>query len=167
MIKRSFIGLAKPQLEYDPIAARLPEIKNIPTPKKVTLFLDKPYNLKDSILLKTGDKVKTGQKLSYSKNSNVYVTSTVTGTISSVYPFAGDYGTRYTAVSINVDAKEEIDDQFQSQASQQTLVTAENFLAGMPGNPSFKIFSDPQKPIHTIMVCAVERDLLLNTNQYV
>ena len=92
MVKRSFIGLKKPRLKYDPVDARQPELKNIPTPNKVTLLLDKPYNRRDSILFRTGDTVKTGQKLSYSDAGDAYVTSTVTGTISAISSFVGDYG---------------------------------------------------------------------------
>lgn len=76
MLKRSMIGFKKPRLEYDPVETRLPELKNIPTPNKVTLLLDRPYNRKDSILFSTGDTVKTGQKLSYSETGDAYVTST-------------------------------------------------------------------------------------------
>ncbi|MFH1992015.1 MAG: 4Fe-4S dicluster domain-containing protein [Pseudomonadota bacterium] len=167
MVKRSFIGLKKPRLKYDPVDARQPELKNIPTPNKVTLLLDKPYNRRDSILFRTGDTVKTGQKLSYSDAGDAYVISTVTGTISAISSFVGDYGRMYTAVTIDVADSEESDDVFRTQTVQPALDTAKNFLAGAPGNPSFKFLSDPEKPIHTLIICGVDRDLLITTNQYV
>jgi len=167
MIKRSFIGLAKPLIEYQALDVTPLEPQEIPTPKKVTLFIDRPYNHRDSILLNIGDQVKTGQKLSYSEDSDAYVISTVTGTISSISSFIGDYGKAYTAISIDVDENEETDDQFKELIEDPTLDTASNYLSGVPGNPCFKIFSDPERPINTIIVSGVDCDLLITTNQYV
>lgn len=167
MIKRSFIGLAKPVIRYEALDVRVPEPPLIQPSEKVTLFLDQPYFVKDSILFKTGDQVKTGQKLSYSKESDAYVISTVSGTISSVASFAGSYGKTYTAITINTADNEELDDQFKDAAAAPTLDIAADFLTGIPGNPDFKIFIDPEKPINTIIVCGVDRDLLITTNQYV
>lgn len=167
MIKRSFIGLAKPWMEYEALDITQPEPKKIPTSKKATLLLGRPYDHKDSILFNIGDKVKTGQKLSYSEDSDAYVISTVTGTVSSISSFIGDYGKSYTAISIDVDENEETDDQFKAPAGDPTLDNAINYLTGAPGNPSFEIFSDPEKSINTIIVCGVDGDLLITTNQYV
>lgn len=167
MIKRSFFGLAKPRIEYEVLDARQAKPGVIPIPKRVRLLIDHPYDHRDSILFKVGDRVKTGQKLSYSENSDGYVVSSVTGTISSISLFAGDYGASYTAVSIDVDENEETDPQFEAFAADPTLDTVINFLSGVPGKPSFKIFSDPEKSINTIIVCGVDTDLLITTNQYI
>ncbi|MDX2496430.1 MAG: 4Fe-4S dicluster domain-containing protein [Desulfobacterales bacterium] len=167
MIKRSFIGLTKPILKYEALDVKTPEPTIIQEPKKVSLLIDRTYGFKDTILLKSGDTVKTGQKLSVSENSDAYVISTVTGKISSIETLAGDYGKTFTSVSIEVDENEEIDDQFKTLAADPTLDSAGNFLSGVPGKPSFKIFSDPEKPINTIIVNGVDRDLLVGTNQYV
>ena len=161
MIKRSFIGLTKPMLKYEALDVRTPEPTIIQEPKKVSLFLDKTYGFKDSILFKIGDKVKTGQKLSFSENSDAYVISSVTGKISSIETLTGDYGKTFTSVSIDVDDNEEIDDQFKTLAAEPTLDSANNFLSGIPGKPSFKFFSDPEKPINTIIVNGIDRDLLV------
>ena len=166
MIKKSFIGLAKPLIEYQPLDVTPPEPQKIPTSKKITLLLDHPYDHKDSISFNIGDQVKTGQKLSYSEDSDAYVISTVTGSISSISSFAGDYGKSYTGISINVDENEDTDNQFKELIADPTLDTAINYLAGIPGNPSFQVFLDPEKPINTIIVCGVDRDLLITTNQY-
>jgi len=167
MIKRSFIGLAKPVLQYEALDVRAPEPTIIQPSKKVTLFLDQPYFVKDPILFKIGDQVKSGQKLSYSENSDAYVISTVSGAISSVASFAGDYGKTYTAITIDTVDNEQIDDQFKASASEPTFDIAADFLDGVPGRPDFKLFSDPDKPINTIVVCGVDGDLLVTTNQYV
>jgi electron transport complex protein RnfC len=167
MIKRSFIGLSRPVLQYEALDVRTPEPSVIHPSKKVTLFLNQPYFVKDSILFKVGDRVQSGQKLSYSENSAAYVVSTASGTISSIASFAGNYGKTYTAVTINTDDNEDFDDHFKALAAKPTLDDAANFLAGVPGSPDFKIFFDPEKPINTIVICGVDSDLLVTTNQYV
>ncbi len=166
MIKKSFFGSAKPMLEYDVLDITAPEPKIIPASKNVTLFLNQTYNFKDSILFKPGDTVKTGQKLVYAESSKAYAVSPVTGKIVSIAAFAGDYGQTYTAVTINVDENEEIDDQFKTLSAEPSLEVAADFLSGAPGNPCFNTFTDPEKPIHTIIICGVDRDLLMTTNQY-
>ena len=60
MIKRSFIGLAKPLMEYEALDITQLEPKKIPTSKKATLLLGRSYDNKDTILFNIGDKVKTG-----------------------------------------------------------------------------------------------------------
>ncbi len=166
MIKQSFIGLAKPRIEYEVLDMGQPEPQLIQPSEKITLFLEKSPVRNDSILFNIGDKVKTGQKLSYSTDPDTYVIASVTGTISSISTFAGDYGKSYTAISIDVDENEELDDQFAELAANPTLDTARNFLSGMPGSPSFKAFSETDASIHTIIICGVDRDLLITTNQY-
>ena len=167
MIKQSFIGLAKPRVEYEVLDSAQPEPNIIPAPKKVTLFLDKSRVRNDSLLVGIGDEVKTGQKLSYSGNPDAYVIATVTGTVSAIFSFAGDYGKSFTAISIDVDENEETDDQFAELAADPTLDTAKNFLIQIPGNPSFGLFSDALESIHTIIICGVDLDLLITVNQHV
>ena len=89
MTKISFFGLAKPRIGYQALDAEQTEPGLIPTAKKVSLLLDKPYDHRDSMLFNVGDRVKTGQKLSYSEDSAAYVISTVTGTIASISQFKG------------------------------------------------------------------------------
>ena len=52
MIKRSFIGLTKPLLKYDALDVKTPAPLVIQPSKKVTLFLDKAFNFKDTLLFK-------------------------------------------------------------------------------------------------------------------
>ncbi|MBL6971929.1 MAG: 4Fe-4S dicluster domain-containing protein, partial [Desulfobacterales bacterium] len=68
---------------------------------------------------------------------------------------------------IEVDENEETDDQFPELAADPTLDTAKNFLTQIPGNPSFGLFSDAAESIHTIIICGVDRDLLITVNQHV
>ena len=86
MIKRSFIGLTKPLIEYETLDITPPKPTDISLSSRAILFLDRPYDPKDSTLLNIGDKVKTGQKISLAENNDTYVISSVTGTISSKEP---------------------------------------------------------------------------------
>jgi len=167
MIKRSFIGLTKPLLKYEALDVKTPESSVIQPSKKVTLFLDKAFDFKDTILFNIGDKVKTGQKLSYSENSDAYVISTVTGTISSIASFNADYGKTYTAITIDVSENEEIDEQFSTLVKEPTLDTVKDYLAFIPGNLPAGLFpsTDTSPPIETIVISGVDRDLFITTNQ--
>jgi electron transport complex protein RnfC len=169
MIKRPFFSLTKPRIETRPLELTAPEPRKISPTQNVTLFLESPYDpsgIRDTVAIAKGETIKAGQKLSLSGDSNTYVVSTVTGTVSSVTSFLGDFGRSYTAIAIDVSEEEERDDEFEKVAGDPSMETAERFLAGLPGNPSFKSFSDPDRPIHTIVVCGVDADLLLTTNQY-
>ena len=167
MIKRSFIGLTKPLLKYEALDVKTPEPSVIQPSKKVTFFLDKAFDFKDTILFNIGDKVKTGQKLSYSENSDAYVISTVTGTISSIAPFNADYGKTYTAITIDVSENEEIDEQFSTLVKEPDIDTVKDYLAFIPGNLPAGLFpsNDTSPPIETIVISGVDRDLFITTNQ--
>jgi electron transport complex protein RnfC len=167
MIKRSFIGLTKPLLKYEALDVSTSEPSVIQPSKKVTLFLDKAFDFKDKILFNIGDEVKTGQKLSYSENSDTYVISTVTGTISSIAPFNADYGKSYTAITIDVSENEEIDEQFSTLVKEPNIDTVEDYLAFIPGNLPAGLFpsTDTSPPIETIVISGVDRDLFITTNQ--
>jgi electron transport complex protein RnfC len=171
MIKRSFIGLIKPRMTYQAIELTPPEPEKIPIPKQATLLLSEPYDpfgQKKSVQLKKGDPIKTGQKLSLYEDSDAYVISSVTGTISAVSAFIGDFGKSYTAISIEVAEDEEIDEQFSAFVKDPTLETIKNFLTFIPGNLPSIIFSPDQSssPIDTIVIRGVDRDLLITTNQH-
>jgi H+/Na+-translocating ferredoxin:NAD+ oxidoreductase subunit C len=171
MIKRSFIGLIKPRMMYQAIETTPPEPKKMTAPRQVTLLLNEPYDpfgQKKSVQLKKGDPIKTGQKLSIYKDSNAYAVSSVTGTISALSSFTGDFGRSFTAISIDVGEKEEMDKQFSDLVKDPTLETLKNFLAFIPGNLPDVILSPERSstPIETIIICGVDRDLLITTNQH-
>ena len=165
MIKRSFIGLLKPRLEYGSVADT-PSLKQIPTPKEITLLSNCPFD-KKNLLFKKKATVKTGQKLLLYKESDEYVVSSVTGQVSSISSYTGDFGRSYTAITIEVADDEEIDDEFKDISKDASLETIKNFLAFAPGNPPVKLFSDKDKSINTIVVCCADSDLLITTNRYI
>lgn len=171
MIKRSFFGLAKPRFEYKTLPDKLPEPEKISCSENVTLLLSTfPEQTDGTLSVKEGDKIKTGQKLFFTNNDDKYVISSVTGTISSISSFTGDFGASYTAVSINVSDNEEIDEQFEKYAKTQSPNTADTvngFLACVPGNLPVNLLINPEKPIKTIVISGCDNDLLVYTNQYI
>jgi len=168
MIKRSIIGLTKPLLKYDMLDIRAPEPTIVQPSKKVTLFLNKAFDFKDKLLFKIGDKVKTGQKLSYSENSDAYVISSVTGTISSIAPLNADYGKKYTAITIDISVNEEIDDHFSTRIKEPNLDTVKDYLGFIPGNLPAGLFpsTNTSTSIETIVITGVDRDIFITTNQH-
>ncbi len=167
MIKKTFVGLLKPRLEYDIISATYKEPEIIPSPKKVTILSDTSFERADSVQLKVGDKVKTGQKLVPVIDSEDYVISTVTGTISSISNYTGNFGRAFTSISIDVDDIEEIDEQFGEISNKPDLANAVDFLGSVPGGLPLNILNDPEKDINRIVICGMDQDLMLTTTQYV
>jgi electron transport complex protein RnfC len=165
MIKRSFIGLAKPQLKYESLEDT-PSLKQIPTSKEITLLSNYPFN-KKNLLLKKKALVKTGQKLLLYNESDEYVVSSVTGHVSSISSYTGDFGRSCTAITIEVADDEEIDDEFKDISEDASLETIKNFLAFAPGNPPVKLFSDKDKSINTIVVSCADSDLFITTKKYI
>ena len=159
MIKRSFLGLVKPALQYNLVPD---SVQEIPVPRKVVLLLKASANGGPHGTLKVGDSVKTGQRLCASPDSTEYVISSVTGTISAIAPYVGTLAEKYTAITIDAGGQDEWDDEFDKTPS---LDTALKFFQFAPGNPCFKPFADPEKTIKTIVINGLDEDLLLTANQ--
>jgi H+/Na+-translocating ferredoxin:NAD+ oxidoreductase subunit C len=167
MIKRSFFGLAKPSLEYEALPDKLSKPEKITGSKNVTHLLNaRPEQSDRTLSVKKGDKIITGQKLFFT-HDDAYTISSVTGTISSISSFPGDFGASYTAVSINVSDNEEIDEQFEKCDKTPSLETVKDFLACVPGNLPINLLLNSEKPIKTIVISGCDNDLLVYTNQYI
>ncbi len=166
MVKRSFFGLAKPRFEYEPAVGMPVKPEKISVPKKVTLFFKETCTC-GTALIKCGDKVRTGQKLSLYENSENYVIASVTGTVSALCPYTGDFGKSYTAVCIDTAEQEEPDKTFEEAAKLASLDTAKNFLACVPGISCACAFSAPAGTVKTLVVCGIDKDLLMITNPYI
>ena len=141
--------------------------QTVPSPKQATVYFDGLTDNKDSPMLKERDSVKTGQKLLLSESSEIYTISSVTGTVTSIYPYTGDFGGQYTAVVIDRSEDEKIDEEFASVYENPTLENAANFLCNTPGKPRLELFSNTEKPIHTMVVYGLDSDVLVATNQYI
>ncbi len=163
MIKKSFFGLAKPRIEYDDIG-RVSDPIVVPIPKKVTLLAKKQPEGNNSILLTVGDKVKTGQKLTVYSDNNEYIIATVTGKIASILPYSGDMGKQYSAVTIQAEGDEEIDDEFTGTPSTASI---SEYLACIPGTLPKNLFSDSGQSIKIIAVTGMDPDMSVSSWQYI
>ena len=163
---RSFFGFSKPCFEYELLTDTLPVPEEIAAPATVTLLLPEALEKLDSGLIKIGDKVKTGQKLVLHEKSGACVISSVTGTISSITPFIGDFSKIFTAIAIDVDQEEIIDQQFEGLCQEPTLETLKNFFSFVPGAPPLKDLCDSANPPKSIIIYGGDTDLLISTNLY-
>lgn len=168
MIKKPFFGLGKPKLKYSVIEKQGQDsIKEIPLPDKVTLFLRDADIKKDDLVSKVGDKVKTGQKLMLIKESKAYLISTVTGTITAISDYTDYLDKIYPTISIDVAQENQQDDEFNKTGKTPTAENALEFLNCLPGNPDFTSLLNIDRPLNTIIINGMDKDLLITTNQIV
>lgn len=167
MLKKSFLGWSVPRIEYEVLPARLPDPEHVAASNAVTLLHPKTNQQNGPALFRVGDMVNTGQKISLFADDPAYVIATATGRISSISPFAGDYGKSYLAITVNIADNEVVDSEFETVVQNPTLENAINFLAFAPGKPPLDIFADPQHNIRTIVINSVDSDLLIGTNQFI
>lgn len=172
MIKRPFFNLSKPNLDLGKLTGKIPEVNRLTPAGQVRLYLPATLAKGQISALAVGQSVKTGQKLSLSDDSAAYVIASVTGTISALGPYSGDFGRTYTEITIDVAGpkgsgeSEELDDAFKTNAKEPDLEKAKAFLACIPGGSPFEALSDAERPIETIVVLGLDQDLLVATTQY-
>ena len=165
MIKRSFFGFTTPRIQYLPIPGNVAAPAVSKQPESVTLLVPFPAGKMDGQSAPKGLRVKTGQKISLAAAPGAYGIASLSGTLSSIERFPGEAGQEYTAVTITASGDEILDDAFASKC-EPTLEIAAAFLACLPGAPSFEAFTNPQKPIHTIIISGMDADLLVMSAQY-
>jgi electron transport complex protein RnfC len=168
MINKPFFGLGKPKLKYPVVETQEQDaVKEIPIPSRVTLFLDDHNGMTEGLSIKSGDEVRTGQKLKLMEDDKSYVISSVTGTITGISQYKGYLGKTYAAISIDTAQEEQWDDQFKGFNQKPALENALQFLHFLPGGPGFMSILDTQPPLHTIIINGVDKDLLVSTNQLI
>ncbi len=166
MTKKPFWGFGNPHLEHTPLPAGLERPELVPLPQTMTLIHRRPAQDKAVPVLKLGDAVQTGQKLSLYGNAD-YVTSPATGKIAALSTAPGSFGRSETAVAIAADPQDIFDGEFDSTCRTPSLELARMFLSSVPGQPDLGRLADPERPIKTIVVSCVDEDILVVTRQYV
>lgn len=167
MPSKSFFGPGKPAFRYELVSTALPEPVIAITPATVTLLLPRELPTTPSEIIKVGAAVKTGQKLVWDDQPGPAVVSSVTGTISALAGVIGDYGRKYTAVTVTAQKADEWDEQFTDAAQNPDLETLIDFLSTAPGGPDLAKLADPRHPINTVVIYGGDTDLLVETNLYV
>lgn len=165
MIKRSFFGFSTPRIDYQPMSGKTAAPVPLGRPDSVTLLIPCPVADIDKTLVKKGNPLKTGQKIALAAAPGAYGIATISGTLTAIDRFPGEAGREYTAVTIEAAAHESVDAVFASQC-EPTLETAAAFLACAPGAPDFTPFLNAEKPVDTIIVSAMDTDLLVMTAQH-
>ncbi len=166
MRKKSFLPLLSSRLDYRTFAGLPPEPEVLTAPASVTLYHPGDFRTGPEVRFKVGDPVKTGQRLALYDDEPGFVVSPATGTITALSPFTGDFGKKYTAVTIDRAGEEEFDTEFSEACETLDLKKAQEFFAYLPGAPDFSLFSDPDHPIRILVVSGVDADLLVVTNQH-
>ncbi len=165
MTKNPFWGFGSPRLEHTPLTAALEPPELVPVPTTTTLLHRRPAQDRAVPVLKLGDAVQTGQKLSLYGTAD-YVTAPVTGTIAALSTAPGSFGRSETAIAIAVEGQDRFDGEFDSARHTPSLELARTFLSSVPGQPDLGRLADPERPIKTIVVSCVDEDLLVVTRQY-
>jgi electron transport complex protein RnfC len=165
MRAKSFWEAGRPHLEYTPLPARIDRPEPVRPAGPLTLLHFRPAEARAIPAVKIGEAVKTGQKLALYGNGD-YVTSPVSGTITALAPFPGNFGRNYTAVTIAPAPQELFDDALQAVHREPSLAAAADFLAAVPGLPGPQRLADAERPVKTLVVCGVDQDLLVFTQQY-
>ena len=167
MIKRSFFGIREPVLEYDQLGESPPKPENISTPRQVSLILETIFEDKNKTLIEIGDEVATGQKITLYEGNKSYIVSPVTGTVTSILPYSGNFGQKGTLICIDTSTNEKIDDLFQQYQNTSSIESANDFLQYLPGKPPLKSLLESKIQAKTIIICGMDYDLQSITRQYV
>ena len=165
-MKRSFFSITAPRLQVDSMPGVFPDPVRIETPREIMLLIEETPENGHAMMIQKGDAVKTGQKISLAPDSGAYAISTVTGTITHIEPFPGESGKQFTAVTVAVSKEAALDERFAAYCDTPSLEGAVDLLGCLPGSPTFEVFTNADKPIHTIVINAMDQDLFIITAQY-
>jgi len=167
MLKRSFFAVSAPRLQVEAVHTKLPEPRQIAAPDTLTLLIEDQPVTGHALPVQAGDSVQAGQKIQLSAQSEAYAVAPAAGTVKNIERFPGESGKLFTAVTIAVSKDSAYDDGFAAYCSNPSLQGAIDLLQCLPGTPDFRIFkADADNPIQTIVINAMDQDLLIITAQY-
>ena len=167
MLKKSFFGLTQPWLNYEKLLEPPERIRQIPPPDQVTYLFNTPFEKTTDLKLNIGDSIKRGQPMVIKDGPGGTLVGSTTGTVTAITPHSGDLGRLYTAVTVKVANTKVIDNGFATCVESPDIESARAYLAGAPGNPPLDRLADSEKPIDTIVIGAMDDDILIGTRQYV
>lgn len=169
MIRRSFLGLARPKLKYQVApSAGGADIRELATPSRVSLFLDSFPVAAEELIVRKGQKVTTGKKVILTENVRDYVPSPVTGTVTDIADRMGYLGRTYPSISIDVDKEDRRDQEFAMiTGGTPGPETASRLLGTLPGAPGFGDMLDPGRAINTVIINGTDSEPLIRVNQHV
>jgi len=140
---------------------------DIPLPDKAIIHLKEYDVTSDSLVIKEGDTVHTGQKLHMSEDGDRYFISPVAGSVSGTSDYTGYYGRTVPTVSIDVAEEDQWDDEFENAEKTDMVETGRFYLKSLPGEPDFAALINSPHKLDTIIVYGMDQDLLVTTNQVI
>lgn len=168
MRKRSFFGFKQPRFEYAAVRNVAVAPERMRAPERVVLHLTAPMDPNAAPTLKVGDRVKTGQRLSLYEGASAYTISSVTGTVAGIAEFAGDFGRKHTAITIDAEANDDCDCGFADRLAEDEVAAIREYMGSAPGGfPLEALEAAADHSIDTLVIYGTESDLLTATNQYV
>jgi Na+-translocating ferredoxin:NAD+ oxidoreductase subunit C len=166
MIKKPFFGFLKPRLQHTGIESlKQKEIKQIPIPDKVTLFLEGIDARLEDLGLRQGAEVNTGERLPLFGGKKEYLIASVTGTVEAISESRTFTDQRPISVAIRAADKDRWDTRFTDASESPGPEVALDFLGFLPGISDFPSLIDIENPFHTLIVNGMDHDLLVCTNQ--
>ena len=166
MLKRSFFGWGRPRISYQQPATGVPQPTALPRPPRITIYIPQFLEHIGDAALKPGTEVQAGQKLSLTNEAKAVAIAPASGTVVDVEPFLGMGGRRLTAVTMDLAEEDEWAAAACEGWDAPQLDDQGDFLAALPGGWPEALLSEPEVPIHTIVVSAADEDLLVNTRRY-
>lgn len=166
-MKQSLIHFSRPWMQYDTIRELPQAPEPVPVGPQAVLWIPGDLGELDAGWLKVGGKVRTGERLTIRADAVEYAVSSVTGTVSRIEKRMGDYSRQYVQVTVDVEPADRWDEAFAAAAEQPGLPTIAAWLACAPGAPDVSVFTDEDRPIRTLVVNGVDRDLMVRTRQQV
>ncbi|WP_300667253.1 4Fe-4S dicluster domain-containing protein [Desulfoluna sp.] len=170
MIRRSFFGYLAAKLPYETVKGGLPDPVDTALPGEVTLQIQVGTDQKSLVdkkktALKKGVEVQRGALYGLFDEETKNVSAPVSGTITSVETRTGNYGRHFALINIATSEEGETSPAFSDALEADTKGTESlAFLSQLPGRPPFTRLANDG--IHTVILSALEQDLLTNVNQY-
>lgn len=165
MIKKPFFGIIKPKIEYERLGS-VSAPREIPAPRQLTFFVEAPYERTDSLRVLAGQAVQENEKLLPYDGEEAYLVAAAGGKVADVFSHTGNFGEKFTGISIAVDEKAGRDEAFAAAAQTPSLENAAEFLKYIPGGLPASLLAEAGRA-KTIVISGVDEDLLTMTRQYV
>jgi len=161
-MKSSLFGSATPGFRY---AISPHKIEDIPMPEQAMLFVEQPKTRDRKYVIKIGDTIKTGQTVSVFDGDMSGTLACMTGCVTDIQTYRGDYGQTYTSLSIKT-AEDDMDDAIAALNQSTDLDNLLPFSGNIPGAPDLTVFKRYESAIHTVVINVLDDDLLVSVNQW-
>jgi electron transport complex protein RnfC len=167
MIKRPFFTLAPTRLSYDLLEPDPKEPGSIPIPSNLILLLNEPIDNTKEAIIKTGDAVGKGEKISLYKTSTEYTISPVAGTIGQIDTYSNDFGKIASYIVVKTDQSQTADTSAVTYDLKDDIASADQYLRTLPGAPPLAMLANGDVKINTVVITCADKDLLSTTSQYI